>query len=92
MELVDRHLKNYTVRITHSLQRRLSGNKVRSQLTFSTTSAVFDVFAGDRLSASVRKAWLLKDAREWESTIAVVVRSSVLAMAVAGGGRWATTS
>ena len=59
---------------------------------FSTISPVFDLLAGDRLSESIRRAWQLKDAREWESTIAVVVRSIVLAMIVAAGGRWATTS
>ena len=58
---------------------------------FSTTSAVFDLLAGDRLSGSIRKAWQLNDAREWESTTAFVVRSSVLAMVVAAGGRWATS-
>ena len=58
----------------------------------STTSAVFDLLAGDRLSGSIRKAWQLKDAREWEGTTAVVVLSSVLVMVVAAGGRWATTS
>ena len=48
---------------------------------FSTTSAVFDLLAGDRLSGSTTKAWKLKDVREWESTTAaavVVVRSNVL--------------
>ena len=58
----------------------------------STTSAVFDLLAGDRLSGSIKKAWQLKDAREWESTTAMVVRSSALAMVVAAGERWATTS
>ena len=33
----------------------------------------------------------MKEARELESTTAVVVRSSVLAMVVEAGGRWATT-
>ena len=54
---------------------------------FSTTSAAFDLLAGDRLSGSTRKAWQLKDARERESTTAAVVCSSVLAMVVAAGGR-----
>ena len=58
---------------------------------FSSTSAVFDLLAGDRLSGSIRKAWQLKDEREWESTTAVVVRTSVLAMVVAAGGRWVTS-
>ena len=61
-------------------------------MMFSTTSAVFDLLAVDRLSVPIRKTWLLKDAREWESTTAVVVRSSVLAVVVAAGERWATTS
>ena len=46
-----------------------SGKKVRSQLMFSTTSAVFDLLAGDRLSGSRRKAWQLKDAREWNRVL-----------------------
>ena len=52
---------------------------------FSTTSAVFDLLAGDRLGGSVRKAWPLKDARKWKST-AVVVRSILLAVVVAAVG------
>ena len=54
---------------------------------FSTTSVVFGLLAGDRLSGSLRKVWWLKDAREWESSAVVAVRSSVLTVVVAGGGR-----